>query len=242
MTLRIAPYFRLLSLLTALLLTLPASGREAQDTVPELTGRYLLMHMPGEGLQLISVPTRQDMADYYEAGQKYSPLNELRGECTLTRLTAEEFMVDVTPVSSVQGCVLPVSKGREMAVAVYTVDGSSLATLSDEKDKAVSADSQITFYDALMRPLPTGKHFREPVLTDFMQKGPEAKQAMQLVPFLLVSYELVCHEKEIMLTATLNVEGSMTEEDYKKLRPHIATLTLNYLWNPGKRRFELLGK
>lgn len=215
---------RLFTILTAALMSLAALAASAAEAPDSLSGRYLFLHAPGDVLQLIPESTRVDMIDYYEAGQKYRPLNSLRGECSLDSLTATYAAVSVSEASDVQMCVLPCG-GKRLAAVVYTVDGGA------------SPDSQIRFYDASLRELSAGKYFKEPDLDSFMAPGREARELQSLVPFLLVSYDLSPCSGGATLTARLNIEGSMTEEDFARIKPFLTTDTLVYTWDG--RRFSL---
>lgn len=210
-----------ISLLLAALCSLAGFDARSSEAADSLTGKYLFLHLPGDALQLIPESTRVDMVDYYEAGQKYRPLNALRGYCSLDSLTSSYASVTVSGASDVQMCVLPCGK-KNVAAVVYTVDGGD------------SPDSQLSFYDASLRELPLKKYFKEPGLESFMVKSKEARAMQQLVPFLLVSYELEPSSAGATLTARLNVKGSMTEEDYARIKPFIATESLTYTWDGHK--------
>ncbi len=213
-----------ITLLLAILCSFAGFRAHSYEAADSLSGKYLFLHLPGDALQLIPESTRVDMVDYYEAGQKYRPLNSLRGYCSLDSLTASYASVTVSAASDVQMCVLPCGKQRVAAV-VYTVDGGD------------SPDSQLLFYDADLRELPLKRYFKEPELEAFMVKSKEARAMQQLVPFLLVSYELEPSSTGATLTARLNVEGSMTEEDFARIKPFIATESLIYTWDG--HRFSL---
>ncbi len=213
---------RLRPLLIALcaLLTLPALAA-GSDTIATLTGKYLFLNLPGDALQLIPESTRQDMVDYYDAGKTYTPLNSLRGECQLLSLTDTYAKVQVTGVSDVQMCALPQGRSRVAAV-VYTVDAGD------------SPDSQLMFYNDRLQPLPLKKFFKEPDLQSFMADHKNDKALQQLVPFLLLSYQLNPTPGGATLTATLNIKGSMTEEDYARIEPYLTTQSITYTWD-GKK-------
>lgn len=186
-----------------------------------ITAKEAFLRLKGDPLQLISESTRRDMVLCFEGNQKYTPLNSLRGTCELKALTPSYAMVEVSNASTVQIAILPAGKKQVVAV-IYTVDGGD------------SPDSELLLYDEKLNPLPLGKYFKEPQMQMFMVKGKEAQQAQELVPFLLVSYAFDITGDTPALEAQLNVKGSMSEEDFDRLRPYLSTYTLIYYWD-GKR-------
>lgn len=192
------------------------------------TGRtiaYYFTNSEADELSLIPQSVRKNMVSLFKKNEKPQLFkNILGGDCCLEDYTGDYFKVKITDVSSAQGVFLPY-KNEKIEAMVFTVDGGN------------SPDSQIRFYDAAGTELPTEKFFTQPVLTDFLDGSKQAHSLTGLVPFLLASYEL---SPEGALTATLNVKGSMTEEDYARIEPFIANKSITYNWD-GKK-YVLLKK
>ena len=145
---------KLLILIVALLpLALGAKKEETPDTI---SARRAFIEMPASVLELISTDTRLDMLDYFDAGSPYTAINELHGNSRLKTLTPDYAEVEVTPVSRLQIKVLPMKKGNQIVMAVYTT-GDSIGT----------RDSDIYFFDAGMNPLPAEKYLKLPKLSEF---------------------------------------------------------------------------
>lgn len=197
---------------------LPVFGQEKGDT---LTAAWVLEHIETPALDLVPRSLRRDMVIYAQAGKAYTPLNALRGECSLQTLTGEYASLQVSEVSNVQIGVLPAG-GGDLVALVYTVDGGD------------SPDSELFMYDSSLKELELSRYFKEPELALFLKPGKRDAALQQLVPFLLVSYHLQDEGGKVSLLCRLNVKGSMSLEDREKIEPYLLRQEIKYNWK-GKR-------
>lgn len=199
-----------------------ASATKPTAAADSLSGRYLLLNYEGDGIDLVPKSTREHMIAFREYNTPYHPDNKLHGSCELLDLTATFASLRLTGASTLQLCALPKGK-KQVAAVVYTVDAGN------------SPDSQLTMLDDSLRPLKTSKFFKEPTLDLFLSR--DGRHLRNRVPFLILSYQLSPTSTGATLTATLNIEGSMTEEDYSEIRPYIINKSITYTWDG--RRFKL---
>lgn len=194
-----------------------ASPVEATDTV---TASGVFASLSHEVLDMLRPTTRLDMIDYYvQADSLVSVQNALGGESRLEQVTDDYLKVRLTPVSTLEIKVLPY--GREFIVM----------TLYSVGDDDMAADTAVDFFDSSLRPLPKGKFFKAPAMTDFFltgKSGISAAELGELLPFAAVRYSI--GEGDSPLEASFTSLQAIADEDRSRLVPLLRS-PLKAEWN-----------
>lgn len=201
---------------------------DAPDSMvaPVTTAREAFLRFPAPTLDLLTTVMRNDLLTYYDADTLRKVPNAMEGLSSLVRPLNDSYLsCQITPVSTLTLKVLPAGKKRIVA-AVYTISNSGHA-----------ADSELSFYDDMMRPVKTKKHIHLADIEDFIRvpKGHEGAQLKHeligLIPYPMVEYRL--NPDDNTLTARLTVESYLGSETMLRLKPYIIP-ELKYAWT-GKQ-------
>lgn len=200
-----------------------AAGAKKGETPDTISARRAFIEMPSSVLELVSKDTRLDMLDYFDAGSPYVAVNELHGNSQLKALTPDYAEIEVTPVSRLQIKVLPLKKGNQIVMAVYTT-GDSIGT----------RDSDIYFFDASMNPLPNEKFLKQPKLADFFGSRNYKNNAREIkngIPYYGVEYRL--DPATTTLSAGITLDEIVSEEARKVLQPLLKP-GIDYIWTGSR--------
>lgn len=212
--------------MTALSQVTEAADKLTNDSLPVTTARAAYLNMHNGALDLLDADTRRDMIDYLDADTVRSVPNALGGLSHIVRPVNDSYLkVQITPASIVCFKILPTSKTPITAVAYTINDGRA-------------ADTQVSFYDNMMRPLKTDKYLKLARIEDFLKLPDHSKELkkelLDIVPFPTVEYTL--SPTDLTLTARLTVGEFMSIEDYQKLEKYLRP-ELIYRWDG--RHFRL---
>ncbi len=135
--------------------------------------------------------------------------NAFQGTSQLVSVSPDFLEVRLTEVSDLKIKMLPTPKGK-MAMTIYTVG-------APEK----GADSDIRFFDAALKPLPTEKYFRVPDLKYFLDlpKGTKDKEVLSHLPFPTILLDIAPGSDT--LTGRLTLGPHMPCEDAEAIQPYI---------------------
>lgn len=214
---------KLLASLAMLAVSAIGFSAEKADTI---SLRRAFIDFPSPALDLLTRSMRLDMLDYYEADSIYRAKNALEGLSSLDTVATDYLRLRITPASTLQLKLLPLKKGGEIVMAIYTAGGEGQA-----------ADSEIRFYDASLTELPRDRHMKYPRLKDFFSipKGSETtqKEIDSMVPFPTV--EFTAFPGETSLKAVLTVGEYINQDDYNILKLFLKP-DIRLEWNG--RKFE----
>lgn len=201
---------RCLSVLFCLVAVATGFGAE-RDTVASanLTASKVFAEIPLQVLDMLRPSTRLDMIDYYEqADSLLAATDALGGVSRLVEVTPDYMKVSVTPVSTLEIKLLPYKTGQ-IVMTLYTVGGEEIAK-----------DTEVSFFDSDLRPLPVRKFLKTPDLESFFSlKGSEIKGSdlSEKLPFMSVEYST--GPADTPLTATLTSISNLSDETRNLLTP-----------------------
>ena len=192
-------------------------GKESPDTI---SARRAFVEMPEITLDILSRNARLDMLDYFDNDSIYRVTNTLHGQSYIETLTPDFMSVSLTPVSRLQIKVLRLKDGREILMTIHTVGSPQDCR-----------DSEVTFYDASLRPLPTDKYFPELRVQDFFDlKGykTKVKEIEDILPFHAFAIEANADNDD--LRATLSYQDTLSIEDTKIIEMFLKP-SVTFVWN-----------
>ena len=193
----------------AISVTFPISARQSAeegDGQPAtLTARKVFENLPAPPLEVLKKTTRLDMLDYWDADSIYEARNVLDGVSSLASVTPDYLRVNITPVSTLEIKLLPISKTDNVVMTLYTVGG-----------KGTARDTSVAFYDTSLRPLDGSRLFTAPELKRFfaIPKGSVVtmKEIEEAIPFATVVYKASAENNDIQARLTagdyLSVEAN----------------------------------
>lgn len=208
----------------ALTVIVPAYSAEiAGDTV---SAGDVFVNLPLQTLDILSRSRRMDMLDYYAADSIYKAPNGMEGLSELVKVTPDFLKVKITPVTDMDVLMLRSPK-KALAVVLYTIGGDGQA-----------ADTDVTFLDDQMQPLPRKKYLEYPDVLDFFNvPDKEVKEKIEdIVPFPTIQF--TADPSSTTLNATLTVGEFLGKENYEYIKKYMKTLPLQFRWN-GKK-YELV--
>lgn len=208
--------------LTGVSVASAATGTPAvSEPADSLSASRVFADLPISVLDLIKPNTRLDMLDYFRADSVWQAPNTMGGTSHLNTVTPDYLSVSVTAVSRLDIKILP-SKTGPIAMTVYTV-GESDGT----------SDSEVRFFDASMKPLPTDRYFKLPDLKDFLDlpKGVKASEVLEHLPFPTIRLDVSEHGDD--LTGRLTLGPQMPREDYDAVEPYVRP-EVRWIWD-GRR-------
>lgn len=181
----------------------------------QTTAADLFTSAPQSVFPLLDRNTRLDMVDYYKNGMATQSQNQLEGRSVITEMTPESVTVKMSDSSASQLVELQGSNGPVIAL-INTVATPGL-------------DSNIKFFDAEWKPLPTENFFVQPGWKEWLTESGrqhEMDVTMQ-VPFMLSSYRI--DPSTSTLTLTNNLSRFLDKEIYDDLSSYLNP-TLTYTW------------
>lgn len=202
---------------------LEASAQEA--TAEGLTARKVFENLQAAPLEVLKKTTRLDMLDYWDADSIYQAKNVLEGTSSLAAVAPDYLRVNVTPVSSLEIKLLPIAKGENVVMTLYTVGG-----------KGTARDTSVAFYDSALRPIDGSRYFTEPALSRFFAlpkgSGVTMKEIEEAVPFATVVYKASAESNDIQ--ARLTAGDYLSVEAQELIKPYLRKdVTLAWKGNKG---------
>lgn len=191
----------------------------------QITARQVFVDLPVSVLDILSRSTRLDMLDYYDVDSLWQATNSLGGPSVLERVTPDYLSVRLTPVSTLQVCLLPRKKGGPLVMTLYTIGARQQAP-----------DTEINFFDSDLKPVEASRYFKMPELKEFFDipKGApvKMKELEQAVSFPTVAYVAIPGEPYRLL-GRLTVESSLSQESKELIAPYLRK-GLEWSWD-GKK-------
>ncbi|MCM1291421.1 MAG: DUF3256 family protein [Prevotella sp.] len=190
-----------------LLVTMGVSAAKVENN--EVKAADVFSRLPVDVLDLLSPSTRLDMLEYWQNDSTIVVLNDLGGESKLINVTDNFLEVQLTAVSTLQIKILANPKnGRQTVMTIYTVGNDNMAK-----------DSDVSFYDIDLKPIPTDKILPAPKIKDFFSipKGSLTtyKEIMQMIPF--PTYLFIASPSDDNLTVKLTIGEAISQDDLKIL-------------------------
>lgn len=201
--------------MAVILLQPSAMGRErTAEAVDTLTARRVFTNLPLSVLDLLGRSTRLDMLDYYDADSLWQAPNTLGGKSVLERVAPDYLSVRLTPVSTLQICILPQrNRATPLVMTLYTIGGA-----------AESPDTEVRFFDSELKPVDSKKYFTQPELRDFISipKGSKLKRSdiESAIPFATIAY-IAVPGTPFQLMGRLTVGGYLSQEDRELVAPFL---------------------
>lgn len=165
---------------------------------------------PGNVLPLLSQSKKMDMVDYLSVGRKIEVENALGVGSHINDATDDYISIQVSESSCVELLLLCGAKNDSVIVAVTTVN-------------LPAKDSRVEFYDTRWNRLDAVKHFKAPVMKDFVSipKGDKKKvsEVLNAVPMSLIYYSIDPATRN--LVARHSLKDFMTKEEYEKIAPYL---------------------
>lgn len=227
---KIKPWLSLAAVVAlAISVSLPLAARQPeQETTPEpvtLTARKVFENLQAPPLEALKKTTRLDMLDYWDADSIYEVKNVLDGVSSLAAVSPDYLRVNVTPVSTLEIKLLPLSKEGNVVMTLYTVGG-----------KGTARDTSLAFYDASLRPLDSSRFFTAPALKRFFNvpkgTGVTMKEIEDAIPFVTVVYKAAPNTDD--LQARLTVSDYLSVEANELITPYLQkNVTLSWKGNKG---------
>lgn len=205
---------------------LPVSAKsESPDTI---SVRRAFVEYPDPALDLLSRTTRMDMLDYSDIDSVYMAPNGMEGLSCIEALADGYIKVRITPVSTLQLKVLPLKKGGDVVLSIYTVGGEGQAP-----------DSDVRFYSASLEEIPAGKYIKYPELKNFFDipKGSitSQKEIDAMVPFPTVMFDTSAGDSPVK--ASLTVGEYISQDDYNILKLFLKP-EISYIWDGRQLRLQ----
>lgn len=202
---------------------------EAVEVSDTITARQVFADLPISVLDLLSRSTRLDMLDYYDVDSLWQATNSLGGPSVLERVTPDYLSVRLTPVSTLQVCILPRDEKADKPVVM------TLYTIGERQE---APDTEINFFDSDLQPVDGSRYFKMPELKDFfdLPKGApvKMKELEQAVSFPTVSYVAIPGEP-YRIVGRLTVESCLSQESKELIAPYLRK-GLEWSWNGKKFR------
>lgn len=198
--------FAITVLLLAVTSALPVTARTVRDFFAAENGG-IFVSLPHD--------TRLDMLDYYEAGRKMPMGNNFGGTAVIDTLASDYLQVRTSASSRVE--ILLAASKRDTVIYVVTTY------------MLPAADSHVAAYNKNWEILNTSKYFKMPRIQDFIAipKGDKTRRNDLAALAKIPTFECRINPADKSITVSPTVKGTMTVEDYDKLKPYLAT-HINY--------------
>lgn len=197
---------------------------EGKDEV--LTSSEVFRKIPLEVLDMIRPSTRLDMLDYCsQADSLLTVADALGGSSRFEQVTDDYLKVSVTPVSTLEIKLLPYKKGQ-IVMTLYTTGGEGMAK-----------DTEVSFFDADLKPLPKEKFIKTPDMKRFFslkKSDITGKELEEMIPFEAV--EFTTGPGDSPLTATFTTLSILPQETREMLSPQLIPV-LTSPWT-GQFKFQ----
>lgn len=202
----------LLAISSALPLAARQPSEEGGIATATLTARKVFENLQAPPLEVLKKTTRLDMLDYWDADSIYEAKNVLDGVSSLASVTPDYLRVNITPVSTLEIKLLPISKADNVVMTLYTVGG-----------KGTARDTSVAFYDTSLRPLDASGLFTAPELKNFFSipkgAGVTMKDIEEAVPFVTVVYKASAGTND--LQARLTAGDYLSVEANELITPYL---------------------
>lgn len=200
----------------ALLLVMSCATMRAQKA------SELLASMPDSILPTLTKNNRLDFIDFISSNMKAEVTNRLNGKTTVTRLTDDDCMIDISELTHIQISIL------------NTTDKPVVMFIHSSKIGAW--DSDIQFYTTEWKRLATNDFITLPQTEDFIEKS-DTLADFQYENILTKAANALLDAKydTETKTLTLNFTSSNADvDDFKRVvLPHVKP-TISYQWAEGK--------
>lgn len=191
--------------------------------------KQAFVNMPDSLIAALTKINREDCIDFLESNMKAQVKNRFDRQSEMTKLTADYIAMTLTPRSSVELKLLPVTDSVKVICFVRTV-------CSD------ACDSRVAFYTTDWQELPVEKYLQLPVMADFLPDSISTQAVDTLggtwenlrakADMLLMKAALA--EEELILNFDYTTLNYMNKEDAEKLRPYLKANPICYEWKNGK--------
>lgn len=200
-----------LILVFALGLCQSAKAQEAEKDADAVTAAKCFSSAPVYAIPMVSLASRLDMLDYYEAGSDHPSVNFYGGDSRIISLSDRSLTFMGTDDIECQVFVL--DPGKDTKIGVITTYPTPIP------------DSSLKIYN---RKWQLCNDFKEPKLADWLLQKKDATTVAEELPFIMASYHFDTDTNE--LTVTNNMAQYFAKghepEALGKIKP-----TLTYKWN-----------
>ena len=186
----------------------------------------VFIRMPNAMIVQLEEAWRKDLVDLYKSEKTATLENTMLGKSTLTKLTDDYLLLQLTKHSTVEMKLLPLINNTHIICMITTLN-------------APVADSHVSFYTTEWQPLPA-KNLLEPTTADWFWKedadrsSPQFLDAKSWMPVFLFKYSL--HPENTTLTCTYQTPAWLDEETRAKVTPLLKETPKTYEWKMS--RFE----
>ncbi|MDR1004371.1 MAG: DUF3256 family protein [Prevotellaceae bacterium] len=192
--------------------------------------KTVFINMPDSICPLLTAVNRADCIDFLESQMKAEVTNRLNQKSEMTRLTANDIHINLTPTSTWQLRLLATSDSTSVISVITTAC-------------APACDSRIRFYTDQWKELPAGQFITPPVLNDFLTLPADTadyalRDAVRQADMLLLKASFDTDTPA--LTFTLSTPDYMNKEAADTLLPHVRQAIV-YQWQQDNRRFVPAG-
>ncbi len=203
---------------------------EVADPSPEgenlsITARKAFSELPISVLDILSRSKRLDMLDYFDVDSILQATNTLGGPSTLETVKPDYLKVKLTPVSTLEVCILPRKAKGDIVMTLYTIGG-----------KTEAPDTELRFFTSDLKPIETSKIFKMPEMKEYFNvpksAGVKVKDLEQEVAFPTAVYTAT-PGTPYKLTGRLTVDSYLPVETKDKIAPYIST-PLEWEWDGQK--------
>lgn len=202
--------------------------REGDPSTEGLTVAKVFPELPVTVLDLLPRSTRLDMIAYAQADSLWEAPNALEGLSRIDTISGDYMKVTVTQSSSIAIRILPLRKGEELVMTLYTVGG-----------KGNGADTDIRFFSPAMKELPRDRYFKLPDLKEFFDipKGSltSMKEIRGMLPFYTVEYDASAPDGSIV--AKMTSGDYINTDDYNILKLFLRP-SIIYCWDGKSYRLR----
>lgn len=202
---------KLLILVLALGLCQSAMAQVSEKDADAVTAAKCFTSAPAYAMPMVSLASRLDMLDYYEAGSDHPSVNYYGGDARIIALTDRSLTFMGTDDIKCQVFVL--DPGNNTKIGVITTYPTPIE------------DSTLKIYN---RKWQLCDDFKEPKLADWLVQKKDAAQVMEELPFIMASYQFDPESNE--LTITNNMEQYFAKGHEPEALGKIKS-ALIYKWN-----------
>jgi hypothetical protein len=175
------------------------------------TAREAFTSMPESMLADLSLYSRRDLVDLYNAGQPAVVLNSFNDSVSLENLTPDHLLLKAGN-SLIQIAVLPMINESKLYCLIYTVCSPV-------------CDSRMEFYSVAWNPLNSGAFISPADKSDFVDGNRD-------FPVLDISLMQLDYDPQTLtLRQTFNTPQYLSLENQDMLRPFIKETAKEYIWN-----------
>lgn len=184
--------------------------------------RSLFVAMPDSVLPLLTKTNRMDCIDFLDSNMKAEVKNRFNNTSELKVLTKDYLELQLTSQSSVEMKLLPMNDSVKVVCMVHTVCGSV-------------CDSEITFYDAQWKQLPSKNFITLPEVDRFyyLNTNDESYATVRKAADMYLMKANLSSEAST-LTFIYTTPDYLSKEDREKLELYLRKEPIVYQWVEGK--------